>query len=75
MENLINTLRIKPSGYGHFIISIEMMDQEIKATTTNTIAIDAIRNECYDYECHEDRFYENRQEAEEALINEILKKN
>ena len=41
MKKLIETLRSKKTGYGHFSISIEMDGQEFKTTTTNTMAIDA----------------------------------
>lgn len=41
MENLIETLRKTKTGYGHFIISIEIDGEEFSTTTTNTLAIDA----------------------------------
>ena len=41
MENLIETLRKRKTGYGHFNISIEMDGKELSTTTTNTMAIDA----------------------------------
>ena len=75
MKNLIETLRSKKTGYGHFSISIEMDGQEFKTTTTNTMAIDAAFDDCYDDEDNSGRYYETREEAQEALVNEILRAN
>ena len=72
MKNLIETLRSEWTGYGHFSISIEMDGQEFKATTTNTMAIDAAFDDCYDDEDNAGSYYESREEAQEALVNEIL---
>jgi hypothetical protein len=71
MKNLIETLRSKKTGYGHFSISIEMDGQEFKTTTTNTMAIDA----AFDDEDNPGAYYESREEAQEALVNEILRAN
>jgi phage-related protein len=75
MKNLIETLRSNKTGYGHFSISIEMDGQEFKTTTTNTMAIDAAFDDCYDDEDNFGRYYESREEAQEALVNEILRAN
>ncbi len=75
MKNLIETLRSKKTGHGHFSISIEMDGQEFKTTTTNTMAIDAAFDDCYDDEDNSGRYYESREEAQEALVNEILRAN
>jgi len=75
MKNLIETLRSKKTGYGHFSISIEMDGKEFKTTTTNTMAIDAAFDDCYDDEDNSGRYYESREEAQEALVNEILRAN
>ena len=75
MRNLIETLRSERTGCGHFSISIEMDGQELKATTTNTMAIDAAFDDCYDDEDNSGRYYESRKEAQEALVNEILRAN
>ena len=75
MKNLIETLRKKQTGYGHFRISIEMDGQEFKTTTTNTMAIDAAFDDCYDDEDNSGRYYESREEAQVALVNEILRAN
>ncbi len=76
MKNLKETLRSKWTGHGHFSISIEMDGQEFKATTTNTMAIDAAFDDCYDDdEGNSGRYYESRREAQEALVNEILRVN
>ena len=37
MKKLIETLRRKKTGYGHFSISIEMDGQKFKTTTTKFI--------------------------------------
>ena len=75
MENLIETLRKEWTGYGHFSISIEMDGQELKATTTNTMAIDVAFDDCYDDGDNSGNYYESRREAQEALVNEILRAN
>lgn len=75
MENLIETLRSKWTGYGHFNISIEMDGEKLEATTTNTMAIDAAFDDCYDDVDNSGRYYESRREAQEALVNEILRAN
>lgn len=75
MKNLIETLRKEFKGRGHFSISIEMDGQEFKTTTTNTLAIDAAFDDCYDDLDNSERFYESREEAQEDLVNEILRAN
>ena len=75
MKNLIETLSKRKTGYGHFSISIEMDGQEFKTTTTNTMAIDAAFDDCYDDEDNSGSFYESREEAQEALVSEILRVN
>lgn len=75
MENLTKTLTAKKTGYGHFLISIEVENREIKTTTTNTHAIDAAFDDCYDDEDNSNRIYRSRKEAQEALVNEILNSN
>lgn len=75
MKNLIETLRSKWTGYGHYSISIEMDGKKLEATTTNTMAIDAAFDDCYDDEDNSGRYYESREEAQEALVNEILRAN
>ena len=75
MKKLIETLRSKKTGYGRFSISIEMEGQVFKTTTTNTMAIDAAFDYCYDDEDNSGRYYESREEAQEALVNAILRTN
>ena len=75
MKTLITTLRQTKTGYGHFRISIDFNGEELSVITTNTIAIDAAFDEYYDDEDNSGRYYESRQEAQEALISEILGKN
>ena len=75
MENLIETLRKKQTGYGHFKISIEMDGKELSTTTTKSMAIDAAFDDCYDDEDNDGRFYESRLQAQETLVSEILRAN
>jgi phage-related protein len=75
MNTLIETLTSARTGHGHFNISIEMDGQQLNTTTTNTMAIDAAFDDCYDDEDNSDRYYESREEAQESLVNEILKAN
>jgi hypothetical protein len=75
MTTLIQTLRKTKTGYGHFSISVELDGNVLMATTTNTLAIDAAFDEYYDDEDTSGLFYESREEAQMALISEILRKN
>ena len=75
MQNLIETLYGVKSGYGHYKVSIDVDGQELSTVTDNMSAIDAAFDEYYDDEDNEGRFYESREEAQEALVNEILNSN
>lgn len=75
METLINTLRKQKSGYGHFIISIEKDGETFKTTSTNAAAVDCAFDDCYDDDDKTGYFYESRREAQEALVNEVLRAN
>ena len=75
MKNLIETLRSEKTGYGHFSISIKMNNEEFKTTTNNTMAIDAAFDDCYDDEDNSGRFYKSRKEAQEGLVDAILRAN
>lgn len=75
METLINTLRKNFKSHGHFVISIKVDGQELKTTTTNTMAIDAAFDDFYDDEDQSGSYYESQREAQEALVNEILHDN
>lgn len=74
METLIETLRKRKTGCGHFNISIQMDGEELSTTTTNTMAIDAAFDDYYDDEDNSESYYESRSEAQEALVNEILER-
>ncbi len=75
MKNLIKTLRNKKIGYGHFYITIEIDGKEVGTTTTNTMAIDAGFDDCYDDEDNDGRYYESMEEAQLSMISEILTAN
>ncbi len=75
METLIETLISRKTGYGHYYISIEMDGKELSTTTTNTMAIDAAFDDCYDDEDNDGRYYESRYEAQVSLVKEILRAN
>ena len=75
MKNLANTLRNKKTGYGHFQISIDYNGSELSTITTNTLAIDAAFDDCYNDQDNSARYYENQEEAQDTLISEILKAN
>lgn len=72
MESLVSTLRKEKVGAGHFKVSIDFMDKELSTITTNTMAIDAAFDDCYDDEDNSGRYYESREEAQESLVNEIF---
>lgn len=75
MKKLINTLRKQPSDYGHFKITIVFNDVEYSHTTTNTMAIDAAFDDCYDDQDNSGRFFESREEAQLSLVSEIVYAN
>lgn len=76
MENLIDTLRKKQIGNGHYRITIEMPDGTIMSkVTTNTLAIDAAFDSCYNDTDNSGRYYLTREEAQMELVNEILETN
>ena len=75
MESIKKTLRNKKTGHGHFQVSIEIKGKQYKTTTTNTMAIDAAFDDCYDDNDNNGRYYESREEAREDLINEIFRAN
>ena len=75
MKNLIETLTKSKSGHGHFVISFDHEGERFKTTTTNTMAIDAAFDDCYDDEDNSGRYYDTQLEAQTALVNEILRAN
>ncbi len=75
MKNLIETLTCKKTGYGNFSVSMELDGKVYSTTTTNTMAIDAAFDDCYDDEDRSGSFYRSRNEAQEALVMEILTAN
>lgn len=75
MKNLIETLTGKKTGNGHFNVAIELDGKVYSTTTTNMMAVDAAFDDCYDDEDRSGSFYRSRNEAQEALITEILTAN
>ena len=75
MKTLINTLRTRKTGYGHFKIAVEINNEIVSTITTNTLAVDAAFDEDYDSQDNSQRFYESREQAQEALVSEILAAN
>jgi len=75
MEKIRRTLRKQFSGYGHFKISIEIDGRIYKTVTTNTNAIDCAFDDDYDLFNSTDRYFESQQEAQQTLVNEILRAN
>lgn len=75
MENLIKTLRSKKTGYGHYEISIEIDGEKHTTKTTNALAIDAAFDENYNDNDNSERIYESREEAQQHLVNTILRAN
>lgn len=74
MEKLIKTLYCRKVRSGLFYISIELDQKIFKTTTTSMCAIGAAFDEYYD-EDYSGIFYSTRYEAQEALVDEILKAN
>lgn len=75
MKTTIETLTCKKIGNGHFNVAIELDGKVYSTTTTNMMAVDAAFDDCYDDEDRSGRFYGRRQEAQEALVGEILGAN
>ena len=71
----LDTLRIQKKGYGHFRIECEINEEVYSCITTNTTAIDVADDCHYDMEDNSDRYYESQEEAQQALIDEIKRKN
>ena len=68
-------LNYKKTGHGHYLITISHDGDLLKATTTNAHAIDAAFDDCYDDVDNSERIYQSREQAQDALISEILTKN
>lgn len=75
MKNLIETLTGNKNGYGHFVVTVELNGKVYSTTTTNTLAVDAAFDDCYDDEDRSGCFYKSRHEAQEALVSEVLTAN
>ena len=71
MENLRNTLTVTFKGRGHYRVSIQVEGVTYTAVTTNTMAIDAYNDE----DLEEGGYYESMEEAQDALIEEVLRAN
>ena len=72
MKNLIETLTKKDAGYGHKIVSVEFQNETLSVTTTNMMAVDAAFDENYDDNDNSERFYKTREDAQIALVREIM---
>lgn len=72
MNKLVN---YTSKGRGHFKVTAEINGERLSTVTTNTMAIDAAFDDCYDDKDNEGRYYETRQEAIDALIGEIERNN
>lgn len=75
MRNMIKTLSKKQTSHGRFDVYIEIDGKTLSASTTNTMAIDAAFDENYDDSDNTGRFFETREEAQKALVDEILRAN
>lgn len=68
MESLRNSLEYGFRSHGHFNISITYKGNKLSTVTTNTLAIDS----AFDDEIEDGAYYESNEEAQDALIQEIL---
>ena len=75
MEESIRTLRRAPISYGHFSIFATVRGKGYHTITTNMPAIDAAFDEEYNEADNSERMYENRRQAQIALVVEILTKH
>lgn len=66
-------INISFSGYGHFKISTTYRGKEYSAITTNTLAIDRYNDD--DSSVLRGKFYTTRNQAAQALYNEIKRKH
>ena len=63
------------TGYGHYRISFDIYGKERTCTTTNTLALDRINSEDYDWGTNHKKFYATIKQAYEALYNEVKRNN
>jgi len=75
MEDLINSLRRQKQGYGHSIVSIEKDGQTLKTLSANTVAMDVAFDPDYDDADNTGNYYTSRREAQEELVNQVLRAN
>ena len=71
MENLRTTLEFGFRSHGHYNVSVIVNGITYKTVTTNMMAIDSAYNE----DIEEGAYYESMEEAQDALINEVLRDN
>jgi hypothetical protein len=71
MKNLRETLEVGFKSYGHFNVSVVVNGVKYSTVTTNTMAVDAYNDE----DLEEGGYYETMEEAQDALINEVLRDN
>lgn len=60
-----------PSGYGHYKVTFEIRGKRKTHTTTNTMALDRIRNDNDGIE--QGRFYRTKKQALQVLWNEAMR--
>jgi hypothetical protein len=75
MKEIIKSLEKRFKSYGHFTISIVKDGKVLSTVTTNTMAIDAAFDKYYDDNDNSDSYYESREEAQIALVDEIISAN
>lgn len=70
-----DTLTKKFTGHGHYKVTAEIDGKEYSTTVSDMTAIDAAFDEDYDLTADDGRYYESQKEAQEALVNAIIRNN
>ena len=66
-------ITIQFSGYGHFKVSTTFRGKEYSTVTTNTLAVDRYKDD--ETPVTRGKFYNSRNQAAQALYNEIKRAN
>jgi translation initiation factor IF-3 len=72
LKNLERKISFFFSGYGHNKVTIKFRGKEYKCTSTNTQAIDRIKD---DNEGMKDSYYKTKKQAYLSLYNEVKRAN
>jgi|6_EtaG_2_1085325.scaffolds.fasta_scaffold06651_7 hypothetical protein len=72
-KEIIDTLRYRSAGRGHYEVSIDLEDEEMVVLINDSHIIDVAFDDCYDDEDQSNSFYESRLQAQESLVECVLR--